>query len=318
MLSEPKACPGALRRVIEELIAKKSAATAVANRVADFLKSSGGAVVSFTGQGVLPAKALSFALVVLAHERPVSLLSASTLAYHWAPYLEEGERTATVIFYGSAWERSELLRVLDAFNLMGVEYLIVSLSPPDDIVLKKAAKDSVLSLPSSWARDVIATWAALRSAASLVKLVKGEVLRVKRLESELENLVTLEEDLAPSCARLQATLAKCLEGSRSVSLVHTPSMEVPALLTARLLSEQGVFARSFDASVAFIEGIGRDCVITLSTMVEFDAIKETGFKLVTRGIHAEHVVLNFDPLTAQLYASICATATLSTGRSGSI
>lgn len=313
MLPEPKTCTGTLSRVIEELVAKKSALETVAYRVANFLKSPVKTIISFTGSGILPAKALHFALIVLAREKPVSLLSASALAYHWAPYLEEEERAAAVLFYGSAWERSELLRVLDALNIMGVEYLIVSLTPPDDIVLKRAIKDSVISLPSSWARDVIAIWVALKGAVDLVKLVKGETLRSRRIEYELNSIETLDKDLVSVCTELGAALAKCSENAGSITLLYTPSMEVPALLATRLLSEQGVFARSLDASAASAEVLKRDCMVTLSTTVELDQVKETNFKLGTRGLYARHVVFNFDPLTAQLYASICTIAMFSAG-----
>lgn len=302
MLPELEDSPDVIREAIERVARNSEKSEELSLTLSEFIESHRRLTVSYTGMGLIPSKALLFSLKALAPEREAYLSSASGLIFHYLPYIDDPG--GVILFYGSPWERGELLRALDVLNLMDTSYLVIFTSPPDEIVEKKIPeKRSVIIPPSMGIIDHIRL--AVSSGIMAAKRVTGrEDPRIKRLREEIKDLSGLHEDLSVTYKSCLSTIEELYKDVSPIAILHSPSMEVPALLLQSLLINSNKVALIYDFSAAPAEAMTRFNPLALYTDVEEDAFKEINFRMLRRGVRPKSVKFSFDPVTGQLYASI--------------
>lgn len=310
LLSELEDSIDMISRVLENISTKEEWLEEKSDYLADFISRHARVIFSYTGMGVIPAKSIFLSLSILAPEKEYYLKSASHLAYHYLPYIDDAG--GVVLLVGSAWERSELLRTMDALNIMNTDYVVVVPYKPDDLTIKKIEKDRSLIPPSAMGISEYVYLALKTAIKSAAKITGRTDMRMKRLIEEVKSLSGLQEYLEPIYRDVSSFIHDILSSKQPVAILYSPSMEAPALLLQYLLLRQGVLSVAMDFSVAPAENLDKFRVLAMYTGVEIDLFKEVNFRLIKQGVKPYYVKSDFDPVTNQLYVLIAVDSVLRT------
>lgn len=301
-MSELENSVNLVKGIIDGLRARESWIEQTSDSLAVFVSKHNRLILSYTGLGVIPAKTLFFSLSVLVPEKEFYLKSASSMAYHYLPYIDEAG--GVVLFNGSSWERNELLRTLDTLNIMNTDYVIVLPSIPDDITSKRIESGRSIVFPRD-TNIVDYVYLALKTALkSTIKMTGRSDMRIKRLVEETKELSSLLQDLEQVHTNFFSVMNKLAKSRVPVAILHSPSMEVPALLLQHLLINKRKIAIAMDLTVAPIESLSDFEVLAMYTGVESDLFREINFRLMKTGIRSYQLRSDFDPITNQFYLSI--------------
>lgn len=302
LLSKLKSSADVIRELIGDIESKSSWHEKTCGALSDFISKRSKVTFAYTGAGFLPSKALFFSLSILTPEKEFHLRSASQLAYHYLPYIDDAG--GVILFVGSVWERNELLRVVDALNVMNTDYIVILPSKPDEITSRKIERDRAVIPPADLGVIDFIYLALKTSVKATIKMTGASNLRIKRLEEELNNTSSLHEDLHSLQGDFSLVTEKILTSEAPLAILYTPGMEVPALLFQYMLWKWRKTATAVDLSVAPVEDMDSFQTIIMYTGVEEDMFKETNFRLLKRGKRPLQFKADFDPISNQLYASI--------------
>lgn len=300
-----------ISKIVGETEIAKPWLTDASSAISDFLANHPRIVVGYTGLGIVPAKTLFFSLGVLIPEKELRLKTASEIAYHYLPYIDNAG--GIVLFVGSYWERSELLRALDALNIMATDYLVVLPSQPDELVSKKLDEKSAVVAPSKGDLSTQVRLALISSIKAAEKIAGRSDARLKRLQREMEDLTGLAAELSGIFEKAATAIGALLSSEAPAALLHTPSMEVPAIVLQHLLLKRGKPSMVFDLSLAPIELFPNLQVLIMYTGVEADMYREANFRLVKRGLKPLALSSDFDPIANQFYTTVVIQGVLGSG-----
>jgi len=289
-------------KVLENIKNKEEWLEEKSDYLANFISRQSRIIFSYTGVGLVPAKSIFLSLSILAPEKEFYLKSASHLAYHYLPYIDEAG--GVILFVGSAWERSELLRTLDALNIMNTDYVAILPYKPDDLTIRKIEKDRSLVPPSTMNISEYVYLALKTAVKSAAKITGRTDMRIKRLLEEVRSLSGLQEYLEPIHRDIFSFIQNVLNSKSQVAILYSPAMEAPALLLQFLLLRQGIVGIAMDFTAAPAENLDKFEVLAMYTSVETDLFKEVNYRLMERGVRPLYVKSDFDPVTNQLYLSI--------------
>ncbi len=216
-------------------------------------------------------------------------MPAGAAAYHTAYGGSEG---VGLVVYAERDAGSSVVRVYDAYKFTGCRAVVVVSPPLPPPVESRLAGVARVEAPGVAGMLVFSALLGL----SLAEAGGADTARVRRLRGELEGLA----EVAGEAAERFSALRSIREGD---VLAYTPTMEPAALLAWR----PGVSLVPMSSVVPLLSRglLAGARLYLLATGVEADMVREVEFRAgLSPGVEVRRILVNTDPLTAPLYASM--------------
>lgn len=252
-------------------------------------------MLAYHRQGYLPASVAYWFILTMNPEQRVVIHESNTIAYYMLPYHESG----LVILYSTNPYAASTYNLLQTARLTGYEVLLVTLTPRDERINTLYSRYSKIYINT---RDELE--AALIMAISTY-YVLGELYKNKLGSRGKRIYEHIEEGLSPIVEELVNRYTEQLERIvkfKEVVITSSRLLEPIALYFAEALRRLGI-----NAYYQFFEHIdSANNILLLSTSAEEHFTRELRFKYNIMDTTLENMVLNTDPLEAQIYLALLA------------
>ncbi len=252
-------------------------------------------IITYHRQGYLPASILYWFTVVMDQESRVIFNEANTISYYTVVYRNPGK----LIFFTTNPVSSSTINLLQASQLTGNKILFISPKPSQPHLLDMLSKYEpvYIGINDELEASLLMAMAAYHAASKHYKKRMGR--RGERLyEHSQEGFTPIVNELVRIyMEKLENTIS-----SNEVIVTSSKMLEPSATYfveTLRRLSVRSHYEKPEEV-------IGPCNILLLGTSVEEYFIRELLFKYRMMNIQLNDIIMNTDPLEAQLYIAILA------------
>ncbi len=279
----------------EEIRRLEERARRVAERIGEVLAGSRDLIVAYYRQGYLPASILYWMTSTLDDWRKVLLGEAGTLAYYALVYGEP----ATTVFYTTMPRSSATIQFLQAASLTGYKVNLFAVEPDNPVVRDTLQQYGPYYIHARNELEASLLYALATYIAASKHYRDKLGRRGKRLyQHSVEGFAVIVEELLEKYMDVLRSITRLGEAR-----VSAPRMlEASALYMVEALRRRGI--RAFYEPIEYLTGPGE--IVLLSTSVDEYLVRERRFHLNMTGAHVHDIVVNTDPLEAQLYFALLA------------
>lgn len=279
----------------EEVKRLEDRARSIAEHIERVLASSRDLVVAYYRQGYLPASILYWMASILDDWRKVLLGEAGTLAYYALVYGEP----ATTIFYTTMPRSSATIQFLQVASLTGYKINLFTVEPDNPVVRDALHRYEPYYIRARNELEASLVYALATYIAASRHYRDKLGRRGKRLyQHGAEGFAVVVEELLEKYMDVLRDIMRLGEAR-----VSAPRMlEASALYMVEALRRRGI--RAFYEPIEYLAGPGE--IVLLSTSVDEYLVRERRFHLNMTGAHVHDIVVNTDPLEAQLYFALLA------------
>lgn len=252
-------------------------------------------LITYHRQGYLPASIAYWFIATMEPTLYTILHESNTLAYYVVPYREGGK----ILFYSTNPYSASTLNILQVANLTGKEILLFTMKPRDERIeaIYSRYRRLYVDIEDELKASLVM---AIASYYAFAKYYRKELGRrgARLYKHSVEGLAPIIEELVNKYVEQLEKIVK----NKEVIVTSSKLLEPVALYFAEALKRIGV-----DASYQHYEYLSKDIpVIFLTTSVEEYFTREILFKFNLMRIKSENIVLNTDPLEAQIYFALLA------------
>jgi len=251
--------------------------------------------IAYHRYGYLPASIMYWFILTMDPEKSVTLSDSTSSAYYILPYSEP----ALVVLFSSDPFSSSVLNLAQAARLLEHNLLIVTLKPHDKRVETLLSRYSVTYIETVDELEAMLT-ASIATYYAMSKLYSDRLgARGRRLYSHVEEGITpvVEELIERYLDRLEALA----HGNKWI-VTSSKMLEPAALYFTEALRRVNI--ESYYQVPDQV--LGYENTLLLSTSVEEYTIRELRFRYNMMGVKLQDLVLNTDPLEAQIYIALLA------------
>ncbi len=252
-------------------------------------------IVAYHRHGYLPASIMYWFMVTMDNSINLLFNESDALSYYILPYREESK----IVFFSTNPYTSSTLNLLQTGSLTGYDVLLVTMTPRDERVKSIYSRYNVLYIDREDEMESTLIM-VLTTYYALSKLYRDSLgIRGKHIyEHVVEGLSPVIGELID---RYIGVFEKTLRLKR-LFITSSKLLEPVSLYIVEAYRRLGV--ETYYQKPEYI--VGDTDVLLLSTSVEEYLARELRFKYRVMNISLNEIILNTDPLEAQIYLSLLA------------
>ncbi|MEM1628729.1 MAG: hypothetical protein QXP02_02785 [Desulfurococcaceae archaeon] len=267
--------------------------------IRDFLKSSFGRplLLVYTGLGNLPANVVYWYMLTMCEEQYVVISEAQTASLYILPYREK----TSILAFGVG-DHSLLIDTVRVVRLLGHDIWAIMSKLGDDRVETLSKGLGILIIPLKNELDASLAM-AISSFMALTEVFRERFeARGRRLfEHSLEGFTAISESLIE---KYMDVLENILS-RKKIIVTSSKLMETSSVLLTYVLKRSGIDAYYIPFEILNTIDVWGD-ILVVATSVEEKMARNLKYKLSRSGSGIVDLVLNTDPLEANIYLSTLA------------
>jgi len=295
LLQEPGDSPN-VGEYLGKLGRLESEARALAGKLMDFLadNTTTKLIIAYNRQGYLPAACMYWHTMTMDEDKAVILLDMPSASLYALAYREP---TPLVIYASNPY--TGLLNILQIARIMGHPYIAIAAKPGDERVQNILRNYGVVFTDSSDELDSSLT-VAMATYHALAEVYKNKLAKRgdRILSHSREGFTPVSRELIEV---YWDTVSKTLS-LKDVTVTSGKLLEASAIYLVEALWRRGVRARFEQPEL--VKGPGE--LLLAGTSVEEHYLRELKYKFATMGLRINEIILNIDPLEANIYLAILA------------
>ncbi|MEM0380924.1 MAG: hypothetical protein QXW87_04855 [Desulfurococcaceae archaeon] len=250
-------------------------------------------IIAYSGYGYLPASVMYWFIVTMDNGKIILLNEVDVVTHYILSYTEN---SYTILFTTNPYSASTI-RFLQTTSLLNNQYIVVSMKPFDNRVLNLLSRFRVFYIDRKDDLESCLTMSILTyyTMANVYRDKLGS--RGSRIYSHVvEGLYPIVEELIN---KYIDKIEKIVQ-TKTWVLTSTKILEPVSYFATEVLNRIGL-SSSYKILDHVMSG---DNVLIISTSVEEHVVREYKYKYGLMRNNVEDIVLNTDPLEAQIYLAI--------------